>query len=832
MAEWEKDPEVPAWQKDPLAKPELSTADTLMDVGTQGMAGVNNIWAKALEIPYEAMRHVLDKGVSIPGVGSASPGIKLPAMADMPLYKPYLKPPEAETDAGRYARAAGEVIGGTLPVSGGLLTAGSRLAAMAPTTTGRAMAQTIARPYAAAPGAAVASDVVASIGAGFGQEGAKDMGFGPVGQAVGGILGAMTPAGVKSLYDVPAAYVREARANASPHAKVANQLGETSVDDLAANLAVGNTRQDQILAQRVFDTIGEEMVRANGDWAAAQPNIVARLVREGNVAPATAREQLRRVVGAQADSELMLAEYPAVVASNEATRMRQPAVVLNELDAARTMPNRGQAATARRDADPGRVEDSDVHWMLDTIANSGGGPGSVTIRNAIQERLGGLRDQAMQRVRAWSPNGQTTQDAEAAIEQLRRAGNAAYRAVYDAPGGTAVNYPMLHGLLPRAVDRHLARAAGYNGEQLEALRTAINGLYVTRPAGVASRDALPGLEDQLAAARAAVREARRQGEPKAVRDNLERAAEQIAEDLRLTRRDSTPPTQQYLLPTLEQLQNSRSSIFGMLEGFRNDPSKRHLLPVVEPLYRDITRIMERASPQWRTANRQWADLRLDMVARELGENIAEKAGPNFRRQMRQFNQMAPEAQDFVRIEVAQKLADKIHNMGDGDNIAKIFKTSHMKELVRTMFGDEAAVDMRRLVRDLNVATRSKNMMHGSPTQPRQARQREHNADLELLNTTEIPSTLGEFLNKLQKYTVGRVIERRNAQTGQILTTPVRNTAQVAEQVERMRQAQAMAARYARPYSNVREAFGAALRKGPASYPGQGAALANDDGEKP
>jgi len=830
MAEWEKDPEVPAWQKDPLAKPELSTAGTLADVGEQGLRGYNQGLAGLMTLPYEAMRYVLDKGVSIPGIGTASPGIKMTPAEDLPMWRPFLKHPEAQTDAGRYARAAGEVVGASTIPSGMLLGTANRAAGPAANTVDRVL-QTMRQPYAAAPGSALAADVVSGTAAGLGQEGAKEAGFGPAGQATIGMITGAAPFALKSLYDVPAGWAREAKANASPHAKVAGKLGDLSVDDLSANLAVGNTRQNQALAQRVYNTIGEEMVRANGDWPAAQPNIIARLVREGNVAPATAREQLRRVMGSQADSELFLGEYPTVVASNEATRTRDADVLLNELNAARTMPDRDAAAILRRNADPGRTEDSNVHWMMDTIANNGG-TGATTVRRAIDDRLSALGDQAAQRVQNWSPNGQLTDDAAAAIEQIRRAGNAAYRAVYDAPGGTAVNYPLLHGLLPRVVERHLRRLAGYNGDQAEALRSAINRLYVTRPAGVASREALPGLEDELAAARTAVREARRQGQPKAVRDDLEREAERIAEQLRLTRRDSTPPTQQYLLPTLEQLQNSRSGIFGDLQGYRADPGRGHLLPIVEPLYRDITRIMERSSPAWRTANRQWADLRIDMVARELGENIAEKAGPNFRQQMREFNRLAPAAQDFVRIEMAQKLMDKLQNLGDGDNIAKIFKTPHMKELVRTMFGDEAAVDMRRMVRDLNVATRSKNMMHGSPTQPRLARKEELNADLEILSAEAIPTTVGEFLKSVRKYTIGKFEAARNAQIGQILATPVRNTARTAEHIERMRQAQALAARYARPYSSIREAFGAALRKGqPSAGIGEGIAVLPDS-EKP
>jgi hypothetical protein len=268
--------------------------------------------------------------------------------------------------------------------------------------------------------------------------------------------------------------------------------------------------------------------------------------------------------------------------------------------------------------------------------------------------------------------------------------------------------------------------------------------------------------------------------------------------LRLERRDASPPTQQHLLLTLEQLQNSRSAIRGMLDGYRADPSKRHLLPVVEPLYNDLTRLMTRASPEWARVNRSWADMNLARVAQELGQNLSDKASPQFRQQMRDFRRLNPVAQDFVAMELAQQFDDAVRNAGRGDNVAKFFKTPHIQELIRTVYGDDAAVDMLRMSRDLNVAAKSKNMMHGSPTGPRAERAKRLNADLNLIAEADIPTSVDQFFQKLKKYTVGRMIDRRNAGIANIITTPVSNVPAMAEQIARMRQAQQLAARYAGP----------------------------------
>jgi hypothetical protein len=229
-----------------------------------------------------------------------------------------------------------------------------------------------------------------------------------------------------------------------------------------------------------------------------------------------------------------------------------------------------------------------------------------------------------------------------------------------------------------------------------------------------------------------------------------------------------------------------------------DPARPDLAVVIGPLYRDLTRIMQRASPQWRIANRQWADLELRELAQELGQNLSERAGPLYREQMRTYQNLAPEARTFVDIEFTQHLLDKIANTGVTDDLAKLFKTPHVRQMVRTILGEDAAVDMLRLIRDNQVADRSKRMMAGSPTFPRSARAAEMNADLGLVEAAEMPTTPGMLLKYLKAYTIDKLREQRNAKIAKILTTPMRNTAEVAEHIERMRRAQAEMSRYAGP----------------------------------
>ncbi len=753
-------------------------ADSLMEGAEYLVRGFNKGLVGLGTLPYRGVDWVGEK---------LTGGDFLPNVEEMSAYKPFLQQPEPETDVGRYAEAIGEATGSSAIPSAGILSNAQRMAAIAPTNAVKSAVQQLGTQVSARPGAAVAADLVASAGAGAGQQAAEDSGFGPTGQMIAGLAGGMAPFAVAGPLGAMYHARAQARAGSSPHGKVASSLpgGTGGVDDLTEGLSTGFTAADRHINTRVLQTLGEEMVRHNGNRQAAYAATLARLEREGNnglgIAASTARDQLRRVVQAQQGSELMLGEYPSVAQGNLNTRNRQPDVMLEHLDAAAGMPNREVAARERRMYNPGRIEDTGTHWMMDTIANSGSGPSTQVVRRSIEDRIAGLHDQAMQRIRSWAPPGANLDDMEAALEAAAQAGRAAYRNAYNGP----INYGLMHPLLGRVVNRHLNRLAGFSGEQADELRKAINNLYMERPAGIFARGELPQLEDQVAQARWLVREARRQGEPADVVVALSREADRAAEALRLARRDATPGTQSYLLPTLEQLQNQRQALRGQIEKL----GRPDMEVVLRPLYRDLTRVMERASPQWAQANRQWADMNFNVIARELGENLAEKAGPRYREQMQQFQRLNPQAQDFVRGEFVQKLLDKIENVGVNDDIAKLFKTRHVRNMIRTILGDDVAVDMLRLVRDNQVAARSKKMTEGSPTQPRLARQEELNSDIGLLDkASEVPTSPSGLVKLLRDYTVGIFKEKRNKGIADIITTPVRDTAGVAQHLERMRQA--------------------------------------------
>ena len=174
-----------AVEHDPFETADPSVA---ADLARQGVGGIaKGIVNTALGMPYEAVRYLLDQGVSIPGVGSASPGIKLPAFEDMDLYKPWTQQPKAETAAGRYVASAGEAIGSTAIPAAGILQKASQLkqaASAVPT-----VAERFLRPIAERPGLATAFDAAAGAGSGLAKQAAEESGAGPGMQTAASIVG-------------------------------------------------------------------------------------------------------------------------------------------------------------------------------------------------------------------------------------------------------------------------------------------------------------------------------------------------------------------------------------------------------------------------------------------------------------------------------------------------------------------------------------------------------------------------------------------------------------------------------------------------------------------
>ena len=236
--------------------------------------------------------------------------------------------------------------------------------------------------------------------------------------------------------------------------------------------------------------------------------------------------------------------------------------------------------------DVARPADSGTQQAIDYLANRPG-QSAINVRNAVNERNLGMRDVMREGLEEFGPNVPGTA-RRATIEDLTQMQDGAQRAAklaYDqAANGTGpgmsgpgmTNTRLLVGLLPRILDRHTQRMYGRAGAPAESLRQAVDEFFITRPGG-----------------------------------------------------------QRIAMMDLPMLQDARASLRDRIDTARK-AGQTQIVTTLQPLYRDVTRLMERSNPHWAHANRQWADMRLNDVARELGEAFNTKAGPQYREQVQQF----------------------------------------------------------------------------------------------------------------------------------------------------------------------------------------------------
>lgn len=377
----------------------------------------------------------------------------------------------------------------------------------------------------------------------------------------------------------------------------------------------------------------------------------------------------------------------------------------------------------------GRVENSQTQAQLDYLANNGNARSAQNVRNAIGARQEQLAPSMRETLESVGPQIQTgPRTARPAnitdVENNIDAARGMARQEYDAAYNGPINNPQRLQQLPRFFDYLANRAATSAPEVAQVIRNAVNQVAVRLPNGSLG------------------------------------------------------------VQSLRQMQQGRTTIRGQMNALARS-GRADLAREIRPFYDALTRTMEDMSPQWAVANRRWADMRFDEMATELGDAFSTRAGPQFRTQMREFNQMAPEGQDIVRIHLLQKLYDKLDQLGDTHSVSKLFSNDHSRGMVRAVFGDEAAVTFSRAVRDQKVAEASQNMLRNSATHRRGMAQQQADVETGLVAAVENANSSG-VRNWLLQRATQLLTERRNRPMADILTTPMSDTAQVARHINNMR----------------------------------------------
>jgi hypothetical protein len=141
--------------------------------------------------------------------------------------------------------------------------------------------------------------------------------------------------------------------------------------------------------------------------------------------------------------------------------------------------------------------------------------------------------------------------------------------------------------------------------------------------------------------------------------------------------------------------------------------------------------------------------------------------------------------------------DKLDNLPDTNSVSKLFGTDHARRMIREMFGNDAVVTFTRAVRDQRVAERSQAMTGNSRTHLRGQAQKQQDSETGLTAAVENANARG-VRNWLLERMTQMLTERRNRPMSRILTTPINDTAQVAQHIARMREQEALLRRLSGP----------------------------------
>ncbi len=199
------------------------------DMVTQAGYGVQKGFANVMSLPYRAIDWA---GEELTGGGF------LPDVETLPGWRGVLAPPEAQTAPGKFAARTGETVGGSVVPMAGVAVKAAQASvpavAQAPTALQRVGNQ-IVDAYRANPVGTAAMDVAASTTSGIAQQGAQELGFGPTGQAIVGMIGGMAPGAVQA-YRAPSS---NAPIGTPTGQTLARQRATAAVDDAQAHSDLG-----------------------------------------------------------------------------------------------------------------------------------------------------------------------------------------------------------------------------------------------------------------------------------------------------------------------------------------------------------------------------------------------------------------------------------------------------------------------------------------------------------------------------------------------------------------------------------------------------------------
>lgn len=604
------------------------------------------------------------------GYGEAIPELQLARRANVAG--------PAETTAGRTMQAIGEVAGGSVAPTAGLLTAGRMMGAAAPG---------IISQYAAAPARAVGIDAVSSVGAGAGISVARENDLGPTGEIAlglaGGFLapnalnvaartyGGVTSAGrfanrmVERARDPEAAAFRDISDEGTRAGFDFNQARATVAPPVSANLQARGATQDDMV-----DMISRHLAGENADDIAQS---YAHLVDA----------QGRPLTGAT------VRRYANSYRDMNPTDMNTIDLAKEQIGTGRSLPLANQART-------------DMAISDDPVA----GDRLITRQREQPGRTADIIEQS--RI-----NGRTLEEE---LQRLETTAVAEARTAYDAVRQQA--QPINIGPVIRSARGRALRRQGEVGDKVneavdlffqpelrQAPQSPMTALRITE-AEEALNAAIQGGADPQRIARLERRL------------NALREQDEFSRPLRET--DVGSP-----ITDVGRFIDARQELDQMIRRSMQDGQPTPLTAELTQLRTQLNVAARRNNPSLTTADAQFSENRSIENILQRGRDLGKKLTPQTRQALRDFRDMTPTQQEAMRVSFEDHLANEALGVQRGHAAADKFNSEAFDQIVARLYPRSAGRDVfergQRLLRNLRreaiTTETARDALSGSRTAP-------------------------------------------------------------------------------------------------------------------
>lgn len=639
MAEWwEGDPvaqqmypqAVDWWKDDPeVAKPDVAV-DMAKGAGfgfNEGLDATLNLIGAPVRAPVNYIADKLGYGEVIPELNAA---------------RRFNVAGPAQTTAGRTAQAVGEVAGGTVIPTAGLLSAGRAAGVAAPGIIGQ---------YASAPTAAAGLDAAAAGGAGLGVAAARENELGPIAEMAAGLVGGVA---------VPNAVNIAARTAGGVRAGVNY-----------ANRMIDRARNPETAAYR---DVADQGVKAgfNFDDALntvsppASPNLTQRGFTQDDMAEIISRQ----LNGEHADDVVR--------------------------DYAHLVDGRGRAltgATARQYLNRYQEANTTPMNVVDLAKEQLGSGGAVPLANqaradmaiaddpmAAQRLISRQREQPGRTADAIEQSGVQGRNLDEQIQHLsttaRNEEDAAYRAVRQQAQPIDIG-----GVINNA--RRVASTRG--GEIGDKLNEAINLFY--RPVlGEKPQSPMGGL--RLVEAQERLQDAVQRGASETTINRLRRRLRVMREQDDFSR------------PLRENRLGEPINDVGRFIDARDELSQMTRRSMQDgeptPLTRELTRLRQELNAAARQTNRgleaadaRFSENRSAEAILQRGQELGKKLTPQTRQALREFRNLTPTQQELMRVSFEGKMAAEALGTKRGNAAADQFNSEAFDRIIAALYPQAA-----------------------------------------------------------------------------------------------------------------------------------------------